>query len=104
MTQSLFFNCVVALTLTALGQAAHASNVSLPCAAPAIVKERLSSAYGETLHSVGMTKSKFRIEVFASETKGTWTITARKASGLSCVIASGEGFDVMSRQVAVLSD
>lgn len=104
MTLRTVASCAAALVMTASVQTAHAASDRLACAAPAIVKERLGNAYGETLHSVGMTKSQFRIEVFASETTGTWTITARKGTGPSCILASGEGFDRLNQQVAVLSD
>jgi hypothetical protein len=33
------------------------------------------------------------VEVFASTTTGSWTITVTNASGLTCLVASGQAFE-----------
>ena len=34
------------------------------------------------------------VEVFASSDTGTWTITVTNASGVTCLVASGQAFEI----------
>lgn len=53
--------------------------------------QKLSQSYGERPSSVGL-ESKGRIlEIFRSD-KGSWTILATQASGISCIVAVGESW------------
>ena len=36
------------------------------------------------------------IEVFASDASGTWTITVTSASGLTCLVASGQAYEELA--------
>lgn len=63
------------------------------CAARDLVIERLASAYGETRQSIGLAQNNTMVEVFASTTTGSWTITVTNASGLTCLVASGQAFE-----------
>ncbi|MBO6884325.1 MAG: hypothetical protein JJ869_12210 [Marivita sp.] len=63
------------------------------CAARDLVIERLASSYGETRQSIGLAQNNTMVEVFASTTTGSWTITVTNASGLTCLVASGQAFE-----------
>lgn len=63
------------------------------CAAHAAMVEQLASRYGETRQAIGLAAGNQVVEVFASLETGTWTITVTQASGLSCMVAAGEGFE-----------
>lgn len=58
-----------------------------------VVIDRLANAYGETRQSVGLAANNTMIEVYASIDTGTWTITVTTASGMTCLIASGQSYE-----------
>ncbi len=55
--------------------------------------DRLASEYGEELIEVKMMEEYGLLEVLKSPTKGTWTLLLTKPSGISCVLATGNGLD-----------
>ncbi len=65
------------------------------CAPHKMVVERLASKYGETRQSMGLGANNVVIEVFASDTSGSWTITVTNVNGLTCLVASGQGYETM---------
>ena len=85
-------------TMTGLAIGALMASASLVqaqqnCAPRDRVIERLASAYGETRQSIGLAQNNTMVEVFASVDTGTWTITVTNASGLTCLVASGQAFE-----------
>lgn len=72
-------------------QNAHAQPNS--CAERAMVVERLEGSFGETRQSVGIGQNNAVVEIFASQTTGTWTIVVSLPNGLSCLVASGESWE-----------
>jgi len=66
------------------------------CALRDVVVERLATKYGESRQSIGLGANNAVVEVFASDTSGTWTITVTTASGLTCLIASGLAFETLA--------
>ncbi|MCZ4354217.1 hypothetical protein O4H61_17005 [Roseovarius aestuarii] len=68
-----------------------------PCAPRAIVVERLASSYGETRQSIGLGANNALIEVFASDATGSWTITVTSATGITCLMASGQAFETLAK-------
>ena len=81
------------LAIGALMVSATLTQAQQNCAARDRVIERLASAYGETRQSIGLSRNNTMIEVFASADTGTWTITVTNASGLTCLVASGQAFE-----------
>lgn len=84
------------MTMLAIGAMLASStlaNAQQNCAARQQVIERLASAYGETRQSIGLAQNNTMVEVFASTDTGTWTITVTNASGLTCLVASGQAFE-----------
>ncbi len=61
------------------------------CVDRAAMLDRLAAEYGEQLTEVKMIENFGLVEVLKSPSKGTWTIILTKPSGISCVLAAGEG-------------
>jgi hypothetical protein len=81
-----------ALILTA--QAARAEPQQ--CGARDAVIARLSTGYGETRRSVGLAANNAVLEVFASDTTGTWTVTVTLPTGMTCLVASGDNYQTLA--------
>lgn len=79
------------LTMTAaLTASATGALAATACANRTTVVERLASRYGETLQSMGLHRDNSVIEVYASNSTGTWTILVTRPDGVACLLASGE--------------
>jgi hypothetical protein len=85
----------LALALISGGAQAQPGN----CAPREVVVERLATAYGETRQSMGLGAQGAVMEVFASRTSGSWTITVTLPDGLTCLIASGQAFEAMAEHL-----
>jgi hypothetical protein len=83
-----------AMVLGAMAAPAQAQGVN--CAPRDTVVTRLAEKYGETRQSIGLGANNAVIEVFAAQATGTWTITVTSASGVTCLIASGQAFETMA--------
>jgi hypothetical protein len=66
------------------------------CAPRERVIQRLSTTYGESRQSIGLGSNNAVIEVFASIETGTWTITATMPTGVTCLVASGQGYETLA--------
>lgn len=86
------FTLACAAALLATTATAQAGN----CADHARVVERLATGYGESLQSIGMGSDNTIVEVFASVETGTWTITVTRPGGPTCLVASGEAFQLLA--------
>lgn len=75
---------------------AHATNTTAQAAGVCAKREDLVKAlanqYQETRKSVGVTANVNFVEIFSSKS-GTWTIIVTRPTGLSCIIATGDGWD-----------
>ena len=83
------------LSLAALMLMATAAQAQQPpqCAPRAAVVAQLAQKYLETRRSIGITGNGMVMEVYASAESGTWTITMTTPQGLTCLVASGQGFE-----------
>ncbi len=61
------------------------------CVGRAAMLDGLAAEYGEQLTEVKMIENYGLVEVLKSPGKGTWTIILTKPSGISCMLAVGEG-------------
>lgn len=78
----------LSIGLVAMGMPASASN----CASRDMVVERLKSHYSESLAGGGLQASKDSqsvVEVWASESTGTFTVILTTPEGLACIVATG---------------
>ena len=90
---------LLSVTQPALAQAAP--NPS-QCATRDKVVELLAAKYGETRHGIGMAANNTVMEVFASDKTGTWTITVTMPTGVTCMVASGQGYEALSEPLPAL--
>lgn len=72
------------------------------CSTRDTIVDRLANKYGETRQSMGLGANNAVVEVFASQDSGTWTITVTMASGVTCLVASGQAFETMNEDLTSL--
>jgi hypothetical protein len=94
MTPRLFLISIGLGTL--LLAANHAAAQGSPCASHDVVVERLADGYGESRQAMGLASNNAVIEVYASAASGSWTITVTNPGGPTCLVASGEGFQLLA--------
>jgi len=66
------------------------------CGPRAQVLAALAGQFGESRRAVGLASENAVVELFASQTTGSWTITLTFASGLTCLLAAGEAFEALA--------
>ncbi len=99
-----FLNLKVALGFGLLIMAATQADARNNCAPRQTVVDRLSDRYGETRQSLGLAQQGAVIEMFASETSGTWTITVTLTNGTTCIVASGQAYEAMAEALPPAGD
>ena len=95
---------VGALILTAVPSLAQGMPNPNQCASRDKVVELLAAKYGETRHGIGLAANNTVMEVFASDKTGTWTITVTMPTGVTCMVASGQGYEAMTEPLPVPGD
>jgi hypothetical protein len=65
------------------------------CAERDEIVEHLTDGFGERRRSIGLAADNSLMEVFVSEKTGTWTITRTMPNGVTCLVASGRGFETL---------
>ena len=93
-----------AITMAALPLRAEPNGDRAACGSRAKMVERLSRNFGETRRGIGLGTKDRVVEVFASETTGTWTITVTMPDGRACLIASGQNWEDRMDDLAHLAD
>jgi hypothetical protein len=74
------------------------ATASLPAQAQTLCNTRtkivaqLIDKYGEVSNGIGMQSASQVIEVWSSQKTGSWTIIASRADGVSCILATGQGW------------
>jgi hypothetical protein len=74
------------------------------CAPRPMVIGTLAQNYGETRRSIGLAANNTLMEVFASPETGTWTITVTLPDGMTCLMASGQGFEPVAEELPAKGD
>ncbi|SDG49889.1 hypothetical protein [Sulfitobacter delicatus] len=83
-----------ALMIAAKTEAAGANPRN--CGPREAVVTRLADGYGETRQSMGLGGNNAVVEIFASDETGSWTITVTGTNGITCLVASGQGFEELA--------
>ena len=83
--------------LILMGTSAIAQNRN--CGPRDAVVERLTTGYGESRQAVGPGSNNAVVEVFASDETGSWTITVTMPNGLTCLVASGQAFELLDEEL-----
>jgi hypothetical protein len=65
------------------------------CGPRDLVLQSLADRYGETRRSLGLAGPTQVMELFASDETGTWTITLTMPDGVTCMVASGQGYQTI---------
>ncbi len=66
------------------------------CAPHASVVMQLAEKYGEMRQSIGLAQNNQLVEVFASLQTGSWTIIVTRPTGIACMVAAGENFELVN--------
>jgi hypothetical protein len=64
----------------------------------------LSEKYGETRRSIGLAGQGAVMEMHAADATGTWTITMTLPDGVTCMIASGQGYETLTEELPAAGD
>lgn len=94
-TKFLNLGALTAAAALYLAIATDAAAQNRNCGPRAAVIDRLAQGYGETRQSMGLGANNAVIEVFASDETGSWSITVTQPNGVTCLVASGQGFEEM---------
>ena len=87
----------LALALAATGiLSATAEAQGAVCGPRDRVVAHLAENYGESRQSAGLAGTTALVEVFANLDTGSWTITVTRPDGSMCLMASGEGFQILA--------
>ena len=92
----------LAATVALMATGADAQNAR-NCAPRDLVVTRLAEGYGETRQSIGLGANNSVIEVFASDETGSWTITMTAPNGITCLMASGQAFEMLAESLSTQS-
>lgn len=92
---AIYVTALLALTVPALGQmdAPVQMQMTMPCWPHPVVMKMLGDQFKEVPHSFGITK-KSLVELYVSPT-GSFTILRTAPLGLTCVVESGEGWELL---------
>lgn len=66
------------------------------CAPHAQVLEQLADRYGESRQTIGLGANNSVVETWANPDSGTWTITVTSPGGPTCLVASGQAFELLA--------
>ena len=69
------------------------------CADRNQVISKLTDQFGETRRSMGLAANNSIVELHASDTSGTWTITVTQPDGKTCLLAAGTAFETLSEEL-----
>lgn len=104
MTQKLFALSLGFAALILVTQAHAQAQAQPQCAPRASVLAQLADTYGETRRSMGIAANNTVMELFASSTSQSWTITVTTPQGQTCLVASGQGFEAMEDTLPAKGD
>lgn len=74
--------------------ASHGQAMPSQCGPRADVLAVLAEKFSETRRGMGLAGPASVVELFASATTGSWTVTVTLPDGRTCLLVSGEGWEV----------
>ena len=75
------------------------------CAPHDVVMINLAERYGETRQGMGLVSPSSNVmEIWANLETGSWTLTATTAGGPTCLVASGEGYQVVNEALPPMGE
>ncbi len=100
MTRTFF---ALSLGFAGLILATHAGFAGPACAVRSKVVGHLAETFSETRKGIGMASNNAVLEVFTSES-GSWTITVTLPSGMTCLLATGQGWEARADALPARGD
>jgi hypothetical protein len=94
MEKTLFALSLGFLGLILATQAARAAQ----CAPHDQVVAGLATGFDESRRAMGLSGPSQVLEVFASDA-GSWTVTVTGPDGITCLVASGQGFEAITEDL-----
>ena len=79
--------------------ATQIAEASPQCGPRDVVTNLLVERYGETRRAIGLAGETAVMELFASDTTGTWTVTFTTPDGQMCLMASGAGYEAVTEEL-----
>jgi hypothetical protein len=98
MTKDLLASSLGLAGLILLAHPAYAQNPA-QCGPRAAVVKSLGEKYSETRRAIGISANNMVMEVFAAADSGTWTITVTTPQGVTCLVASGQGYEAVVEEL-----
>ncbi len=99
MEKSLFtlsFGFALVILATQHGFAEQSlTNPQNQCAPRAAILAALDGQYDESRHAIAMAGTGLVMELFVNQDTATWTMTATRADGITCLIASGQQYQTL---------
>ena len=74
------------------------------CAARPQVLETLAQKFGESRRSMGIAADQTVMELFASAETGSWTLTLTLPTGMTCLVAAGQNYEVIAEELPAKGD
>lgn len=94
----------LSLGLAGMILATQAGYAAPQCAKRTMVLDQLGQKYGETRRGMGVAANNTVMEMFASDTSGSWTIIVTLPDGMSCLVASGQGYESVAEELPASGD
>jgi len=69
-----------------------------------MVVNTLAQKYGETRRSIGLAANNTVMELYASAETGSWTIAVTTPDGMTCLMASGQGYEPVAEKMPAKGD
>lgn len=101
MERTLF---ALSLGLAGLMMAPTAGRAAPQCAPHDIVAKSLADQFGEVRRSIGLAQDNTVMEIYAAAETGTWTLTMTLPTGLTCLVAAGNNFELTSDALPAKGD
>ncbi len=73
------------------------------CAPRNVVLEKLAEEFSETRRAIGLGAENVVVEIFAA-TSGSWSIIVTFPNGATCLVASGEAFEMIAEPLPAKGD
>lgn len=69
------------------------------CAPRDTLMVQLAARFGETRQAIGLEPGGNAVETFANTETGSWTILVTRPTGISCLVAAGQSFAIVSEKL-----
>ncbi len=100
----IFLKMTMGLGMATLAATMVEAQQNRNCAPHDAVVQRLADGYGESRQAIGLGAEGAVVEVFASDSSGSWTITVTFPNGSTCLVASGQAYEHLTEALPPKGD